>query len=1255
MSASHLIDNAVIDIAYGRGVGDSAHRSEVETFVTTSLLAVMEDLFDEQLADNEVLRISQLDLDLGEIIFSDYREQMPARLREELLKALDEIKRRQSQSGDHRQAMLSGEESDRELLHYFLRHGSLPWYRAKCDMAELERILVQQLSDNPAGLQRFLRQTGGNMGIYSRLVLQFGEKLRLQLIEAFAPTVADRLSHNMNLLHNILARLRVRDANERQGHTLFYHRVWAALLKAVVDGSASAISADELFERLLKKELAASPERVVNSIRAGSPAQPSGTAGDSPLSRLILRLVSGQAEPFANIPHSGSEAPWLAQGVAARGDDAESHQLHRQLEAFLLGAEVDYKLWCKLFKQHPEILTEALRHYGKREAVRRHLVVQLDDPQLLQLLTLLEPTEHGFIHAVIDESTSRKAHDEVASVEPPSRGEAWEFTLAYLFVERGSRFNKQSYLTSLVKQMANHRNLYLAEVLLQITAGVNRLDMGSRFSAQILQTLRDIAQQFGITQSGASNTLTTQNEEPGAPLQDATTRQLQQQWIEFLRGGKLSTLPWQSLYEEQGEMVIVVLRRYAQQRAARKHLIQQFSTEMLHQVVALLQPSEQEFICNTVAQTVRNQHRTNIGWTEEAVSEAVWEFTLAYLVVEQESRFNRRSYLTHLLRQMASARNMSAAQLLEYMRHSVEEDGVNSRFALQLTTLLGEIAEALNIDTHSSATRTRLSDAYTHYQLLADLLRGRRASSLSAEQAQLHAVEQLQRHTPWLLSRLFAELQQDASAYREFVANANLALLRQLLESYLQLSNSPQHQTDSDFHRAISQHAATVQDPRLFYSYVFDALLNDELIDFELFPGGTTTLPQRDHTVSAEIAVSYPEEESPAYSECAEEKRDDTPDEGQVVQEIGRLLNTKRSLVDSEARQLAEHFEYLLEHYPAQVRRQLLIAIKERATLEQFMRHLPESLLGKLLPFINTAAQRLLASAELLTTAAYSNNLGLKRSQLQRIKWQAVYTYVAHIGSLFNPQEYVRVYLGEFTDHLGQNAQQQLGRGLAEQLKQSARPSTQSAVYPLLKGLSAVIPAIAGDRAPPAATERGEVEVTLQTEGDEIDLQEEIHIENAGLVLATPYLPMLFDRLGLTDDRKFKDRESAEMGIHMLQYLVTAKLESAEFKLVLNKLLCGVEPGLPIRRSITLSETQGEQLDGLLTAMIQHWSALGNTSIAGLRETFLNRPGVLRLQDDAWRLKVEERAFDVLLDRIPWSYSTIKYPWMKQVIYVEWR
>ena len=70
--------------------------------------------------------------------------------------------------------------------------------------------------------------------------------------------------------------------------------------------------------------------------------------------------------------------------------------------------------------------------------------------------------------------------------------------------------------------------------------------------------------------------------------------------------------------------------------------------------------------------------------------------------------------------------------------------------------------------------------------------------------------------------------------------------------------------------------------------------------------------------------------------------------------------------------------------------------------------------------------------------------------------------------------------------------------------------------------------------------------------------------------------------------------------------------------------------------------------------MITHWSALKNTSIDGLREGFLKRDGLITKKENGWLLQVERKTMDVLLENIPWGYSTISLMWNDYLLTVEW-
>jgi len=167
----------------------------------------------------------------------------------------------------------------------------------------------------------------------------------------------------------------------------------------------------------------------------------------------------------------------------------------------------------------------------------------------------------------------------------------------------------------------------------------------------------------------------------------------------------------------------------------------------------------------------------------------------------------------------------------------------------------------------------------------------------------------------------------------------------------------------------------------------------------------------------------------------------------------------------------------------------------------------------------------------------------------------------------------------------------------------------------------------------------------------EDEIRDGIYIDNAGAVIFAAFIPTLFEKLGLTENGKIVD---PDLATSIIQYSVSGQLQIEEYELVLPKILCGLDIDFPIDTSIELNEDHISEVDSMLQSLISHWPTLGNTSVEGLREAFLNRSGKLSFVDGEWLLVVEQKAYDMLLERIPWSFSIIKLPWMETMLKTEW-
>lgn len=163
-----------------------------------------------------------------------------------------------------------------------------------------------------------------------------------------------------------------------------------------------------------------------------------------------------------------------------------------------------------------------------------------------------------------------------------------------------------------------------------------------------------------------------------------------------------------------------------------------------------------------------------------------------------------------------------------------------------------------------------------------------------------------------------------------------------------------------------------------------------------------------------------------------------------------------------------------------------------------------------------------------------------------------------------------------------------------------------------------------------------------------------IFVQNCGIVILVPFLKPYFAEFGLLGDKDFVDDEAQKRAVLLLHYLATGDNKVAEFDLTFQKLLCGLPLDEPLPAEIELSEKERAETEELLKSVTQHWPPLNNTSIEGLQATFLQREGKMKLLESGWKLQVETKTVDILLDKLPWGYSTIRLPWLGYTIHVEW-
>ncbi|WP_067487295.1 contractile injection system tape measure protein [Dickeya sp. CSL RW240] len=363
--------------------------------------------------------------------------------------------------------------------------------------------------------------------------------------------------------------------------------------------------------------------------------------------------------------------------------------------------------------------------------------------------------------------------------------------------------------------------------------------------------------------------------------------------------------------------------------------------------------------------------------------------------------------------------------------------------------------------------------------------------------------------------------------------------------------------------------------------------------------------------------------------------------------------------------------------------RLLLPCLRSASTARQLASRLPESLHTALLSHrCRDDFMALYPYARLITNLCLRHpTYRAKPQTLESLFWYGLYQALPATGARADIAPFISRYLALLGEDWQQRSHasdaQALYRFLLEQVKETSWPAMhrlaarlqrclQPAYLPRPRPLPApsetappgtqiITPGAAATPAP-APLPRVVSTTPPDWRGDEaLPSTEPIVVTHAGLVLLAPYLPCLFTTLTLVQQGEFCGEPQRYQALACLHYLVDERQTGAEYQLALNKLLCGMPLNAPLPAMPVLNADTRDTVASLLDAVRQHWQALGHTSSAGLRQTFLQREGCLWRQADSWRLEVMPGPFDMLIDHLPWGFSTLKYPWMTHPLHVVWR
>lgn len=826
----------------------------------------------------------------------------------------------------------------------------------------------------------------------------------------------------------------------------------------------------------------------------------------------------------------------------------------------------------------PDDLVALVRTLGRTSPrVLERLARQLGDAALGELIRLLEPEHATLILAYVEDLRTVHRVERLVRRSAPELARAlWILVQSYLVAEPGSRFNRRSFLRSLLERLAAREGVAYEQVLALLRRGLERLSTRRPLSSSLPAVVAELVAEASPGPQARTSSSPPSAAEPSGEISPASRRLLERYGrIDLLRALlRASPALWSELWRHSRESV-----------EAAFGALPDLPSSQLRAVFGGLDPGGRERALGRLARSL----------PEDVL--AAW--------------------LRRLAPAAADPRSPLGASLESFAARADDP-------ALLAAGVIFDVLEGGSLDLEAALARR-----------------------IPPERIEPPG-------DPVLWRVVWAALAEIPAPYRPRPE----ALLREMLGVAGPAVEAGRPWTEDVFGRLLAE----------LFTWPLPEPVGRFLLRRADAWAGSSSIPSGHAAAfrAALVGAGAPddragEEDEPRVAIFEEERR-----------MLLELLRGERRSLDPDL--LRRALEALFRESPREMRELLRREGADVARRELWIDALPEAALARWTSLLAPRRHReLLAGAELLASAwIEAQGSGPPTFTDRRVFWSFLLGFLVRPGA---GEPSVEDLVVAFFDHCAHRFREtvpeaperadQVGLGLLEAAEAQAHRGGQAVLRAvLLQERRSLLAAWTSEVAPGRPRRRlrrarSDSREPPSEPGEAEAPDDLLYVDNAGLVLTGAFLPHLFRALDFLDetedgDVRLRGPETASRAVHLLQWLVDGRTDAPEPLLVLNKLLCGLPPGAPVDRSVELTGEEREAGEKLLTSMRASWPSLSGTSVEGMQETFLEREGRLERTAEGWRLTVQRKTLDVLVDQVPWSLSVILHRWMPEAVYVTW-
>ncbi|MEO1261788.1 MAG: contractile injection system tape measure protein [Bacteroidota bacterium] len=932
------------------------------------------------------------------------------------------------------------------------------------------------------------------------------------------------------------------------------------------------------------------------------------------------------------------------------------------------------KLLDDILSEDPALVAVLLKKLGNQALVRERLAFRFGGALHKRIVLAIEPTEGNRILMIHNELVKHFLSDQLLG---KTKGEldsaVWLFIYNYLLTNPGATFNFTEFIKNILVQFSNHFNLSFTAVIVSLTETLNKSD-DTQYDT-LLESLDEISKNFKIdikkTEFGFRN------------FERLSLSQKIEILIEYLNTGTIDPPvvgisqahldeTFLMALQQVPDEIIGTLKGLNDSSVSVAEIISNFDLKVIYRVIQVVAPGHHYSIINFEKGFIAIHRKEQlVQASEKELSETVLGFILKALLYSKGTYFNQKVFLKNLIEKTAAHYNITYHQFFEKLYETASTISSKSvRFHI-FFQLISELKEEDFLLSNKSVTdapdQGQGSEEKNEEKLFWSVLNSgvyvENGSTVSALQALRNFWKKHPANAKSILSKFLAR-KENRKKMAGMLSRAALLELVQLYHRRNVLDFDHLYNRFTEAGRHLKKYIPSAK--------AYDVILKQLIIwqTVEISEGWNFEAEKITEAIAAQLALIYKIDAGiiiaalpPAKVPKADMRAiNDLQPYDSIVPAIIHRLIYKPSDIDLKNLQKwgFNNYSELIRHMVYYKRKMVIKALKKgnKNILDAFVKKLKPAPLEMILTGINStnavSTQRFLKLIKYRLT-----DIGFyKTSDLMKELSGASLVFllkndsgnfellINSLEEVLNKYELPDAFFS-IKNQIAKSAYNQiegdidrLERSLLREINIEQRKISKTKIV-----LEEILEGIA----------KSDTGIAYNFGKKEPEITEEFFLQNAGIVILQAYLPYFFEQCGLFQDGKFSSVENAKRGAMLLQYIFDEQTTIEEEQLIINKLLCGLRFDEILPNEIQPTEHEKEIISQMFDAIISHWELIKNSTHSGFRESWIRRTGKLVKKEASWELTVEQRAFDILLDHIPFSLSPVKFSWMKEPIIVLWR